>query len=102
MLQALIAAAPSHVAILAVDTACTIPVQTVKCSVVKAYIYRSATEKPRKERLETMPYSDCGDISKVAPYAAQEETVAGAEDHPDAEGCMLLLRLIQAGCITSL
>ena len=79
--------APSQVAILAVDTACTIPMQTVKCSVTKAFIYRSATEKPRKERLEQMPYSDCGDISKVAPYAAQEDTAAGAEDHPDAQGC---------------
>ena len=36
-----------------------------------------------------MPYSDCGDISKVAPYAAQEDTAAGAEDHPDAQGDML-------------
>lgn len=86
LLQALIAMAPSHVGILAVDTSCTIPMQTVKCSVVKAYIYRSATQKPRQERLEQMPYSDCGDISNVAPYAAQEDAAAGAEDHPDAEG----------------
>ena len=69
--------------------------QTVKCSTSKAYIFRSATEKPRKERMESMPYSDSGQISHVAPYAGEagQGAAAGAEDHPDAEGepCLALL-----------
>ena len=79
--------APSHVQLLAVDTACQVPMQRVKCSVSKAYIFRSATEKPRKERMDTMPYSDSGQIRLIAPYAPQGgAAAAGAEDHPDAQG----------------
>ena len=34
-----------------------------------------------------MPYSDSGQIGKIAPYAPQDEkAAAGAEDHPDAQG----------------
>ncbi len=85
--QALTAMAPAAVKVLAVDTACQVPMQTVKCSTSKAYIFRSATEKPRKERMDAMPYSDAGQIKHIAPYAPQGEGVAaGAEDHPDAEG----------------
>ena len=86
-MQALTARAPAAVKVLAVDTACQVPMQTVKCSTSKAYIFRSATEKPRKERMEGMPYSDAGQIKHIAPYAPQGEgAAAGAEDHPDAEG----------------
>ena len=86
-MQALTAMAPASVKVLAVDTACQVPMQTVKCSTSKAYIFRSATEKPRKERMEGMPYSDAGQIKHIAPYAPQGEgAAAGAEDHPDAEG----------------
>ena len=100
--QALTAAA--HVKVLAVDTACQVPMQSVKCSTSKAYIFRSATEKPRKERMDSMPYSDSGLIARIAPYASQGEgeegAAAGAEDHPDAQGvgcggvpqCMILGR----------
>lgn len=85
MTQALTAAAPAAVKVLAVDTSCQVPMQTVKCSTSKAYIFRSATEKPRKERMDSMPYSDSGLIARIAPYASQG-AAAGAEDHPDAEG----------------
>ncbi|KAL0054237.1 hypothetical protein WJX82_005904 [Trebouxia sp. C0006] len=86
-LQALTAMAPARVKVLAVDTSCQVPMQTVKCSTSKAYIFRSATEKPRKERMDGMPYSDAGQIKHIAPYAPQGEgAAAGAEDHPDAEG----------------
>ena len=80
--------APASLRILAVDTACQVPMQTVKCSTAKAYIFRSSTEKPRKERMESMPYSDSGQIALIAPYASESsgEAAAGAEDHPDAEG----------------
>lgn len=95
--QALTAAAPVDVKVLAVDTACQVPMQIVKCSTSKAYIFRSATEKPRKERMDAMPYSDSGHIAQIAPYASQSganasqsgakgEATAGAEDHPDAQG----------------
>ena len=90
VIQALTAAAPSGVKVLAVDTACQVPMQTIKCSTSKAYIFRSATEKPRKERMDSMPYSDSGQIAQIAPYASQSgvegEAAAGAEDHPDAQG----------------
>jgi hypothetical protein len=93
-MQALTAMAPASVKVLAVDTACQVPMQTVKCSASKAYIFRSATEKPRKERMEGMPYSDAGQIRHIAPYAPQGEgAAAGAEDHPDAEGPSLPLPL---------
>ena len=86
-MQVLTAMAPSGTTVLAVDTACQVPMQTVKCSTSKAYIFRSATEKPRKERMDSMPYSDSGQIGKIAPYAPQDEkAAAGAEDHPDAQG----------------
>lgn len=89
-MQALTAAAPPDVKVLAVDTSCQVPMQTVKCSTSKAYIFRSATEKPRKERMDSMPYSDSGQIALIAPYASQSgaegEAAAGAEDHPDAQG----------------
>ena len=86
-MQALTGRAPAGVKVLAVDTACQVPMQTVKCSTSKAYIFRSATEKPRKERMEGMPYSDAGQIKHIAPYAPLGEgAAAGAEDHPDAEG----------------
>ena len=91
-MQALTAMAPARVKVLAVDTSCQVPMQTVKCSTSKAYIFRSATEKPRKERMEGMPYSDAGQIKHIAPYAPQGEgAAAGAEDHPDAEGVSLPL-----------
>lgn len=90
MAQALTAAAPLDAKVLAVDTSCQVPMQTVKCSTSKAYIFRSATEKPRKERMDAMPYSDSGQIAQIAPYASQSgaegEAAAGAEDHPDAQG----------------
>ena len=86
-MQALTAMAPPHTRVLAVDTACQVPMQAVKCSTSKAYIFRSATQKPRQERMESMPYSDAGLIKHIAPYAPQGEgAAAGAEDHPDAEG----------------
>ena len=91
-MQALTAMAPARVKVLAVDTSCQVPMQTVKCSTSKAYIFRSATEKPRKERMDGMPYSDAGQIKHIAPYAPQGEgAAAGAEDHPDAEGVSLPL-----------
>ncbi|KAL3136989.1 hypothetical protein ABBQ32_006586 [Trebouxia sp. C0010 RCD-2024] len=81
-------ATPAGIKVLAVDTACQVPMQSVKCSTSKAYIFRSATEKPRKERMDSMPYADAGHIALIAPYASQAGGVAaaGAEDHPDAQG----------------
>ena len=94
--QTLTATAPRRVAVLAVDTACQVPMQTVKCSTSKAYIFRSATEKPRKERMDSMPYSDSGMIARIAPYAPQGGTgaAAGAEDHPDAEGALTFVACV--------
>jgi hypothetical protein len=86
MLQDLARDSPPHVRILAVDTACIMPAQLVRCDTEKAYIYRSSTAKPRRERITGMPYRDAGDLAKVAPYAAPGQAAAGSEDHPDAEG----------------
>ena len=88
MLQVLTAMAPLSVKLLAVDTSCQVPMQSVKCSTSKAYIFRSATEKLRKERMDSMPYTDSGLVARIAPYAPEVDggAAAGAEDHPDAEG----------------
>lgn len=100
-MQALTAMAPPHTRVLAVDTACQVPMQTVKCSTSKAYIFRSATQKPRQERMESMPYSDAGLIKHIAPYAPQGEgAAAGAEDHPDAEGVCWALFLLPASLLS--
>ncbi len=41
----------------AVDTACLYPLQLTARAPAKAYIFRSSTDKPRRERLAQMPYS---------------------------------------------
>ena len=48
---------PGSVPMWAVDTACLYPMQLTARAPAKAYIFRSGTDKPRRERLAQMPYS---------------------------------------------
>ena len=48
---------PGSVPMWAVDTACLYPLQLTARAPAKAYIFRSSTDKPRRERLAQMPYS---------------------------------------------
>ena len=41
----------------AVDTACLYPMQLSARAPAKAYIFRSSTDRPRRERIAAMPYS---------------------------------------------
>ena len=41
----------------AVDTACLYPMQLTARAPAKAYIFRSSTDRPRRERITAMPYS---------------------------------------------
>ena len=41
----------------AVDTACLYPMQLTARAPAKAYIFRSSTDRPRRERILAMPYS---------------------------------------------
>lgn len=41
----------------AVDTACLYPMQLSAKAPAKAYIFRSSTDRPRRERIAAMPYS---------------------------------------------
>ncbi|CAL8462237.1 g1768 [Coccomyxa elongata] len=56
--QDLAAALPQEVGFWAVDTACLYPMRLIACAPAKAYIFRSSTDKPRRERLNRMPYTN--------------------------------------------
>jgi hypothetical protein len=56
--QDLAAALPPDVALWAVDTACLYPMRLTARAPAKAYIFRSSTDKPRRERLQRMPYTN--------------------------------------------
>lgn len=55
--QDLRAQLPAGLPMWAVDTACLYPMQLTARAPAKAYIFRSSTDKPRKERLAQMPYA---------------------------------------------
>ncbi len=40
------------------DTACLYPMRLTARAPAKAYIFRSSTDRPRRERLQRMPYTD--------------------------------------------
>ncbi len=48
---------PASVPMWAIDTACLYPLQLTAKAPAKAYIFRSGTDKPRRERIAQMPYS---------------------------------------------
>ena len=48
---------PVSVPMWAVDTACLYPMQLTARAPAKAYIFRSSTDRPRRERITAMPYS---------------------------------------------
>ncbi len=56
-LQDLAAALPREVGFWGVDTACLYPMRLTARAPAKAYIFRSSTDKPRRERLNRMPYT---------------------------------------------
>ena len=55
--QDLRAQLPAGLPMWAVDTACLYPMQLTARAPAKAYIFRSSTDKPRKERIAQMPYA---------------------------------------------
>ena len=55
-MQDLTQQAPPQADVWAVDTACLVPVTLFQKGYAKAYAFRSATAKLRKERLEGLPY----------------------------------------------
>lgn len=57
MFQDMAEALPEDVRFWAVDTACLYPMQLTARAPAKAYIFRSSTDKPRRERLRNMPYT---------------------------------------------
>lgn len=57
IIQELAAALSAEVRVWAVDTACLYPMRLTARAPAKAYIFRSATDKPRRERLNRMPYT---------------------------------------------